>query len=34
MFRVGLGVLVGKGWVEDVAELGDEGKAAGGVPPR
>jgi hypothetical protein len=31
-FCVGLGVLVGKGWVEDAAELGDEGKAAGCVP--
>ena len=27
MFCVGLGVLVGNGWVEDTAELGDEGKA-------
>jgi hypothetical protein len=33
MFCVGLGVLVGTGWVEDAAELGDEGKAAGCVPP-
>jgi hypothetical protein len=32
MFRVGLGVLVGRGWIEDTAELGDEGKAAGCVP--
>jgi hypothetical protein len=32
-FCVGLGVLVGNGWVEDAAELGDEGKGAGRVPP-
>jgi len=33
MLCVGLGVLVGNGWVEDAAELRDEGKAAGCVPP-
>src|SRR5262249_32428378 len=34
MFCVGLGVLVGNGWVEDAAELGDKGKAAGCVRRR
>jgi hypothetical protein len=33
LFCVGLGVLVGNGWVEDAAELGDEGKAAGSTQP-
>ena len=33
MLRIGMGVLVGDGWVEDTAELGDEGKAVGCVPP-
>ena len=33
MISRGLGVLVGNGWVEDAAELGDKGKAAGGVLP-